>query len=351
VITNDHSEDIRYLLYGHLASRALSAVAALGIPDLLASGPREISDICDKTGARPSETLRLMRALTFFDVFAVESGEKFSLTSLGRMLTTDAFASALPTALLVNGAVGRAWDHIQHTLATGEPAFESLYGQDFFSYLEENSGMREIFLRSQESGMAAEVESLLKNFDFSSYETIVDVGGGDGALLAAILQANPRSRGVVVDLESTVPAAEQRLVRAGLADRCTICLGDFFREVPGEGDLYLLRHVLHDWSDEDCMTLLRTCARHMSPGATLGVIELAIPDGFDTSLENRMAGLMDLYMMCLFGGGRERSAKEICLLLERAGFTVSSMMRLHNAVGLTIAGPVSLYLTRTILAL
>jgi len=253
------------------------------------------------------------------------------------MLNADAFASALPTALLVSGDVGRAWDGIQHTVMTGESAFESIFGKDFFAHLEENVAMQDVFMRSQVEGMAAEIDALLGKVDFSRYGTTVDVGGGEGALLAAILRANPQNRGILVDLDSAVPAAAGRFAREGLADRCHTWPGNFFQGVPGGGDLYLLRHVLHDWPDEDCAALLRTCARDMPDGAVLGIIELVIPDDFGGSIENRMTGLMDLYMMSLFGGGRERSAGEFHTLLKKSGFVATSITRLHNSATFILA--------------
>lgn len=324
----DHAWRMREMIYGHVRSRAVCAAAELGLADMIGTGSPTAAELATATGADPALLTRLLRALVSFGVLCRETevgGEGYGLTPLGETLRADAPASALPTALLVATTMAPAWERLTEVVRHGRPAFADVFGVDFFSHLDGDPWLRGIFDRSQESGLSLELEGLLQAVDFTGPLTIVDVGGGDGALLTRLLGENRRSRGVLVDLVAALPAAARRLTDAGLADRCELVEGDFLTALPPGGDLYLLRHILHDWDDASCHVVLRNCRRAMGPEARVVVIDHFVDeaegDGPDQGGDSQWGALMDLYMMSLFAGGRERTGEEVADLLRGAGLT------------------------------
>ncbi|TDB98542.1 methyltransferase [Actinomadura sp. 7K534] len=319
----------RQMVFGQLLSRAVCTAAELGLSDLLAGGPLTVAELADRARVDPRRLTQLMRCLAAFGVYSGGSDGSYELTAVGATLCTGAAGSALPTALLAAGEVGAAWAGMLGTVRTGRTAFDELLGESFFEHLGRDGRLRELFDRSQSHDQELEIDQLLAAVDFSRHRRIVDVGGGDGTLLARLLQAHPRAEGVLLDDAKTAANARTRMHRAGLANRCTSVGGDFFSAVPADGDLYLLRQILHDWDDERCVRLLRVCRRAMRPGTRLLVIERIVEEGA-TGEDARFAALMDLYMMTVVGGA-ERTAGEFGDLLAKADFTVEAVHRLPTA--------------------
>lgn len=343
----------RELLYGQLAGRALAAAAELGIPALLAERPSTTADLAERVGADAGSVGRLMRALAVFDVFAEDETGAYALTPLGAALTPDHPASALPSALLVAGEFGAAWDRLVRTVRSGRSPFLDDHGTDPFTLMESPGGarLRATFDSSQRFGLALELDEIMRHVDFSGYRTVVDIGGGDGAFIRRVLDAHPDVRGVLFDLPGSVARADEPAGRApagreeGRArareERLSVVAGDFFEQVPEGGDLYLLSHILHDWDDENAVRILRTCRRAMAPAATLMVVDLTAADGGDRGPESRAAALMDLYMLSLFGGGggQERTAAEVRALLAKARLRVSGTHALPSGMQVISAVP------------
>ncbi|SHG69801.1 methyltransferase [Streptoalloteichus hindustanus] len=333
---------MREMLFSHLVSRCLCAVAHLDVPDLLADGALPVAELATRTGAHPAALRRVLRALVLFEVFTEPAPDVFALTPLGATLRRDAPASARPSALLVGGVVGTAWNELPRSVRTGQPAFEEAFGAGFFDYLERRPEVRAVFARSQAEGLALELDEILAHVDLPEHGLLVDVGGGDGAFLTAVLATRPGVTGIVLDLPETAALAARRIAERGLAGRCAARAGDFFRAVPPGGDLYLLSHVLHDWSDADAVALLRVCAKAMPAHATLLVIDLVAAESTAAGTADagyRYAALLDLYMLSLFGGdgGRERTAGEITDLLRAAGLVDVRVRRLPSGVGVVTA--------------
>lgn len=331
---------MRELIYGHVRSRAVCAAAELGLPDTIGDDSPTAAGLARATGADPVLLARLLRALVTFGVLRQVPGEGaggFALTGLGRTLRSDAPASALPTALLVASTMAPAWERLTGVVRRGRPAFAEVFGTEFFGHLDADPALRALFDRSQETGLALELEGLLRAVDFDGPLTVVDVGGGDGALLTGLLRDRPRARGVLVDLPATLPGAARRLAGAGLDGRCELVGGDFLTALPPGGDLCLLRHILHDWDDDSCRAILRNCRRAMGPGARLVVVDhladAADTDGPGGGPSGEWGALMDLYMMSLFEGGRERTHKEMAGLLGEAGLTLVRTTRLPAGTG------------------
>ncbi len=320
---------MRRLIYGQLLSRALCAVAELGIPDTLADGPRTAEYLAARSGAHPRALRQLLRALVTFGVFVQHEDGTFGLTALGATLRTDAVASALPTALLVGAEIGHAWNDFLSTIRTERPAFENVFGTGFFAYLESNPQLRATFDLSQAAWLALDLEEILHHADLSNRRVVVDVGGGDGALLEHLLTRYPHAHGVLIDLPTAAERAHERLTIAGLSGRFEICPGDFCEAVPAGGDLYVLRQIMHDLTDERCRMLLAACRTAMAENSALIIIDLVTDERTEGDRDADMTSLMDLYMMSLFGT-RERTSLEFDGLLAAAGFAVRGVTRLSS---------------------
>jgi O-methyltransferase domain/Dimerisation domain len=325
---HDHALQIRMLIYGHLVSRAVCTLAELRVPDLLERGPTTADKLAAETGCRPGPLYRLLRTVSGFGLLADLGPSGFALTDLGRTLTSGHPAGALPTALIVGGEIGESWNALRESLrepaaAPGEPtaetAFAKVYGTDFFDYLAGHTSLREEFYRSQQAGMQLELERLREQVIPEKDSLVVDVGGGDGLLLAEILGRNPRTRGILLEQPAVIDAATERFAVAGLGGRCRAEAGDFFTAVPSGAGLYLMRHILHDWNDEDCVRILRTCRAAMTPSSRLVVVETLIETEAGSGAEDsrRLSLVMDLYMMAVVGGS-ERDRGQFAALLDQA---------------------------------
>nr|AHE14820.1 putative SAM-dependent methyltransferase [uncultured bacterium] len=319
---------MRRMLYGRLLSSALYAAASLRLPDLLHKQQQTAKELAMRVKADAATLDQLLRALAAFNVVTEQPNGKFALTALGHTLRSDVPATARPTALLVGGAIGKSWDGLIDAVSAGGPAFKGMFGMEFFPYLETQPELQSTFYDSQAADLDITLEEL-RVVDFASYRTIVDVGGGDGALLAHVLTACPRLRGVLMDTAPVVPKARERMVAVGLADRCDVLVGNFFEAVPPGGDLYLMRDVLHDWPDERCAKLLAVCRRAMSKTAKLLIVERVSAGEAIAGQEAQLTRLMDLYMLSVLGG-HERTLEQLERLLTSAGFARRACHRLSG---------------------
>jgi hypothetical protein len=304
------------LVNGYQISHALHAAAALGIADLLAVGTDSVIDLATATGTRPDPLYRLLRALAAAGVFMELRDRRFTLTAMGECLRSDAPDPVAPWAMHAGQAyVHRAWEALPHSLRTGETAFRHAHGVDVWDYRARHPEQSAIFDRAM-SGISRRVaEAVVNTCDFGSFRHVVDVGGGEGALLATILAAHPGACGVLFDLPHVVARAAPVLDAAGVAARCDIVAGDFFTSVPQGGDAYVLKGILHDWDDTAATTILRACRRAVGPGGALLVIErlIAPPN------QGADAKFSDLNMLVL-PGGRERTLHEFASLFLASGF-------------------------------
>ena len=310
------STALRRLVNGYQVSQAIHVAATLGIADLLAAGPRASDDLAAATGAHPQALYRLLRALASVGVFHEEEGRCFSLTPLGDCLRADAPEPVGGWAAFVGRPyVWRAWGELLHAVTAGEVAFAHVHGTDAWAYRASHPDENAIFDRAMTANSRRQAEAILAAYDFARFRRIVDVGGGRGALLAAILARHPEGRGVLFDQSHVVADAGPVLAAAGVAGRCEVVGGDFFRSVPAGGDAYVLRAILHDWGDGDATAILRTVRGAMAPEARLLLIEriVAPPNtGADTKFS-------DLNMLVELGG-RERTREEYGALCAAAGF-------------------------------
>jgi hypothetical protein len=315
---SEHATKLLALASGYEVTQLVVVAARLGIADLLAAGPRTVDDLAAATGTHPPSLFRVLRALAGHGVFAEEDG-RFRLTPLAEPLRGDAPDSIRPHLDQIAEWGYRVWGELLHSVTTGSTAFEHLFGMTNWEYRARTPEASELFHAQMAERARVRGRILVKAQHFPDGATIVDVGGGEGTILAAILAANPTLRGVLQDLPHVVAGAPPRLAAAGVADRCQIEGGDFFVAVPRGGDAYLLAAVLHDWGDEDAIRILVSCREAMRPDSTLVLAELVVPSGNDP----HVAKMLDILMLLTNVGGRERNEAEWEALLVRAGFTRS----------------------------
>jgi SAM-dependent methyltransferase len=266
-------------------------------------------------GADADALRRILRGLGALGIIA-DTPDGYALTPLGDLLRRDVPGSVYhPARLMGHPAVQRAWTSLPYTARTGRTAFDHAHGVDFFTYLHRDPDLADRFNRFM-SGVTDEVAgTVAAHYDFGDAKRIVDVGGGDGALLRAVLRANPRAYGTVLDVTMLRRQAEEAIAADGLTDRCAFADGDFFASVPGGADVYLLKSVLHDWDDDSAVRILETCRAAMAPHSRLLVVERGIPDSGPAPFEDVMSDLIMLAM----ARGRERTGTEYRTLLGRAG--------------------------------
>jgi hypothetical protein len=315
VLRDADAERLLELVRGYVVTQSLFAAALLGVADHLAGGPRPVDELARETGSDPAALYRLLRALASVEVFTRPTEETFALGPLGHLLRTDVEGSMRHWVLLNGGPLYRAFGEVSHSLRTGRPAFEAAFGQDLFSYLERtpdeaarfDAAMADIGRRTGLAVVAAH--------DFAGARHVVDVGGGSGELLVAILRSHPTLCGTLFDREHAIERGRSTLEAAGVGTRCRLVAGDFFEHVPAAGDTYLLSWVLHDWDDARALTILRNVRAAIPADGRLLVIESVLPAGDDPHFSR----FGDVVMLVALGG-QERTEPEYASLLDAAGF-------------------------------
>ncbi|MGI8915131.1 MAG: methyltransferase [Chloroflexota bacterium] len=307
------------MMTGYWVSQSVYVAAKLGIADLVADGAKTSEELAQSTGAHAPSLYRLLRGLAGVGVFTDIGDGRFALTPLATLLRIDLPGSMRALAITYCEEQYRAWGDLLHSVQTGETAFNHAFGTGFFEYVAQHPRSSAVFNDAMTSWSTQVAAAVVAASDFSGISRIVDVGGGHGTIIAAILQAQPAMRGVLFDLPHVVGGAKERLEAAGIADRCETVGGDFFEAVPSGGDAYVLAQILHDWDDARCMAILKQCHRAMTEQAKLLVVELVLPPGNDQFFGK----LLDLHMLVM-AGGRERTADEYRLLFASAGFRLTS---------------------------
>ena len=309
-------EAMLQLLNAAWASHAVRAMAVLGLADHLAPGPRTPSELADAIGAHAPSLARFLRTLAGLGLCATDGDGRVRLTPRGELLRSDTQNSVRPYAMAIHAPhFERAWDALPESVRTGEPAFPRVHGVDLWDYLAARPEEQMLFDAAMTGGADVRARALLDARDLSGLGALVDIGGGQGRLLAAALTANPGLRGILLDRPDVLPGAEAFLTAAGVRDRCQLVGGNFFAAVPPGGNAYVLAIVIHDWPDEQAVQILRACHRAMEPGARLWLVEQVVHagDAYDR------AKLLDMLMLAIFGA-QERTEAEYRTLLEKAGF-------------------------------
>jgi hypothetical protein len=316
---------VMQMITGHWVSQLVGALCRLGIPDALAEQPLTSAVIARKCGSHPDATFRIIRAATGLGLLNEIRPGTFQLTPLGDVLKSNTPGSLHDFSIAqTDHGHWMAWGHLFDAVKTGERAAPKALGKEIFEWYEEHPQEAAVFggaMSNLADMVAGDVASVC---DFSKAKKIVDVGGSHGTLLAAVLKKNLGTSGVVIDLPNVADRARHALQANGLGGRVEVIGGDFFVDVP-EGDVYLLKQILHDWNDDQCRTILVNCARRLAGGGRLYIVEMVIPDDNSPSF----ASLMDLNMMVLLPG-RERALKEYELLLEASGLKLERVLPTHS---------------------
>ena len=312
---------LHQLLAGMGIARALQVAAQLRVADQLKDGPKTISDLAAATGTHAPSLHRLLRALSSLGVFAEVQDGTFAHTPLSQLLQIDAPGS-LHAIAMFQGEPSQwmAWGDLEYSVRTGLPAFDHTHGEDFWTYLATHPVTARIFNEAMVAFTAMAVPAIL-TYDFTPISTLVDVGGGFGALLIKILTANAHLRGILIDHPAVVEEAQRRIADAGLATRCELVSGDFFENMPAGADAYLLKQVLHTWDDRHCTEILQRCRQAMSPSGRVLVLEQVRLPGraVPTTL------LQDLQMLAVFSG-RERTEQEFAALFAASGLRLTRVI-------------------------
>lgn len=303
------------------SAQVVHVAAQLRLADLLADGPRRVEDLAAATGTHPPSLARLVRALAALGVLAQEPDGRVSLTDLGAPLRSGVPDSVRNLVLFRVGEwYWRAWGDLLYSVRTGEPAFDRVFGMSNFAYWAhdpEAGAVHDAFFTAMARSTTA---PLVAAYDFSRFGTVVDVGGSNGPLVAGILQANPMVRGVLFDLPHVVEGAAPALSEAGVADRCAVVGGSFFEAVPSGGDAYVLKYIIHDWDDARAAAILRRVREAIAPHGVLLLIEQVLPERMEADATALQRARLDLQMLLLTPGGRERSESGYRSLLREAGF-------------------------------
>ncbi len=316
---------LHQMISGYYITQAIYVAAKLGIADQLSTGPRNAQSLAVKLEVDEDSLYRLLRALTSVGVFWLDRKGCFRLTPLGDLLRGSATPSLRPWAIYNGEAFHwRPWGELFHCVRSGSTGMERVYGTKFFDLLNGDESSAKVFDDAMASLSEVLNGVLVRAYDFGRFRTLVDIGGGAGRLMGAILRRNPRLRGVIYDLPSVTQAAREHITLQGVFARCDVRAGNFFEEVPTGADAYLLKQVLHDWNDEQALCILKNCRAAMPRHAKLLLLEMMIPSGNTRS----MGKLVDLEMM-VCTGGRERTRREYENLLRRAGLT---LRKVHSGI-------------------
>jgi hypothetical protein len=318
---------ITRMLTGYWISKALHVAAELGIADLLKDGPQAVARLAEATGTHARSLYRLLRALASEGVFVEDEKGRFGLTPLAECLRSDVPNSQRSMAIMNGEEHFRCWGELLYCVQTGQTAFEKLFGQPIFHYLAAHPRQARIFDEGMVGVHGAETKAMLDAYDFSGVGTLVDIGGGNGSLLIETLRRHPALRGMLFDRADVIERARANIKAAGLENRLTLTPGDFFQTVPAGGDVYLMRHIIHDWNDEQCLTILRNCRKVVPPSGKLLLVESVIPPGN----ESCFAKFLDLAMLAI-PGGMERTEAEYRELLAGAGFRLNRIVPTASVV-------------------
>jgi hypothetical protein len=317
-------------------SAMVFVAAKLGLADYLADGPKSAAELAAVTGTHAPSVHRFMRTLASLGILTERDEQRFALTTLGEALKSGAPGAARGTLMaFCSRWFWHGWEDMLYSLQTGNTGFEKATGMPIFEYLRQNPEEASYFSEAMVGFHGAEPPAVAEAYDFSAFNVIVDVGGATGNMLAAILAKHLAPRGVLFDRSHVVNEAPALLASHGVAERVTIEAGDFFQSVPAGGDAYLLSHIIHDWNEEQCLTILGHCRKAIKPNGRLLIVEMVLPAG-DTPHPGKV---LDMVML-VFPGGQERTEAEYAPLLARARFRLNRVVPTASAVSIVEAIPV-----------
>jgi hypothetical protein len=322
-------EDLQAMVTGFRLSAALAVAADLGVSDELASGPLSVAEVAAAVSVDEETLHRLMRALATVGVYDELDDGRFALTPLGAGLRSDVPGSLRPLArTLTDPAVWAAWGHLGHSVRTGDNAFEALHGVDVWTHRQSQPEHNAIFNDNMSALSSVVAGAVASAYDFAGLSSVVDIGGGQGILLEAVLAGHEHLTGTVFDLPHVVAQGPTPGATRSVASRWGARSGSFFEAVP-PADCYLLKSILHDWPDDRCVEILRVCRRDLRPGGVVLVLETLVGrPGHEVD-----AAFSDLNMLVL-PGGRERTEHEYAALFDAAGLRLTGVIHTSSRVSI-----------------
>jgi ubiquinone/menaquinone biosynthesis C-methylase UbiE len=341
-------QQLDQMITGYWISQAIYAAAKFGIADHLKDGPKTVGELAGATSTNADALYRLLRALASVGVFSEsQNGDKhkgsepvpilnrrFALTPLAEPLRSDVVGSKRALAIMSGDEQFRAWAEIDYSIRTGKMAWEKVFGKPIFDYLGEHPDKARIFDAAMVGIHGRESSAILSAYDFSGIGVVADIGGGNGSQITEILKKHSRMKGILFDLPHVVERAKERIHAAGLADRCQLVSGSFFDAVPPGADAYLMRHIIHDWDEPRCLTILGHVRKVIPPAGRLLVVEGVIPPGNGPSFTK----LLDLNMLVI-PGGQERTEEEYRGLFAKAGFRLTRVVPTRAEVSVLEGAP------------
>jgi ubiquinone/menaquinone biosynthesis C-methylase UbiE len=307
---------------GFIISQGISVAAKLFVADYLKEEAKTISELARLTQTHEASLYRLMRALTSVGVFQKDADGRFSNSPLSAVLRSDHPETFRPAAhMICDHEHWNAHGNMLHSVKTGEIAFEYTFGMPIFPYYSQNPEPAKVFDDAMTSFSTGIANAVAATYDFSEAQTIADIGGGHGLLLSTVLKTVPQAKGVLFDQPQVIEGASGVLKNAGVSERVETVSGDFFSAIPVEADIYLMKFIIHDWNDEQSVTILQNLAKTAAPGARVLLVESVVEE--DDSVPS-MSKVMDLNMLVMTGG-KERTAKEYAALFEKAGFRLTNV--------------------------
>jgi SAM-dependent methyltransferase len=321
-------EFFRQVFGGAWITQGIGVAAELGIADLLADGPRTIEALAGITGTDKGALYRLLRALAGIGIFAQDEEERFTLTALAELLRSDVPGSQRSFAIMMAGEFDGAWGELLYSVRSGKPGFDNRFGKSFFQFMEEVPERHGIYDAAMTGIHGVETGPVLDAYDFGVFQTVADIGGGQGHALAETLRRHPHMTGILFDLPAVTERTRTSLQTSDVVDRIRFEGGDFFASVPQNADAYVLRHIIHDWEDPEAMMILRQCRDAMAPDGRILVVEMVIPP----ANEPGFGKWLDLMMLLV--GGRERTEVEYRCLFDAAGLKLTRVIPTHSDVSI-----------------
>ena len=317
------------LINANWTTQAISAAVQLGLPEGLSDGPLSVLALAERTSCHAPSLLRLLRALASVGIVVQAEDGRFALTEMGTLLSTEARGSLAAWAEFCGTHSWTAWGQLSDCVRSGQSVRKRAGHAEAFQHLEEDPEAASLFNRAMVSLTGSIAATVVDAVDFAGVQRLVDVGGGVGELLAAVLRAHPLMRGVLFDMAHATQAAGVRLREAGVAERCEVVTGSFFDAVPAGADAYLLKSILHDWDDEHCSLVLAQCARAMQTHARLLIVERMLPEHVSVSAHDQAIARSDLNML-VGPGGCERTHEQYCSLLKASGLRPTDLRALSG---------------------
>lgn len=326
--------DLFQMATGFVASQAIYAAAHFNIAEHLAHGPSSIDALAAKTGAHAGSLHRVLRALASVGVFTETTPRTFANTPMSELLRPGVANSQYAGVLMIGRHCYPAFGEIVHSVETGRPGFDKHFGAPLFDYLSKRPDDGHVFDQAMQSIHGPETPAMIAAYDFKQFNTIVDIGGGNGSTLLEILKSAPRARGVVFDLPGVVERTAPLIGAAGLADRCRAEAGSFFESVTKRADAYILRHIIHDWDDDKSVQILTRCREAAAPGARILIVESVIPEGN----EPHPGKWLDIIMLAV-PAGFERTESAYQSLTKAAGLKLTRIVPTKSPVSVIEAMP------------